>query len=66
MEAVKSLHESIQVFIVGDCVYLRPRQVLFDLLGVKLQCFLDVVRVCNFLFPINGVVMEKLNYCFPQ
>ena len=69
MEPVKSLHESIQPFIVGDCVYLRPRHVLDSLFLLSSFCvlkFLHVIRVFNFLFRINGVIIKKLNYYFRQ
>ena len=69
MEAVKSLHESIQVFIVGDCVYIRSKQkqvldLNFLLSSLCVLKLLDVVRVCNFLFPRNRVIIKKVNYYF--
>lgn len=55
--------------MVGDCVYPRPKQVIdliFLLSSLFVLKFLDVIRFFNFLFPINGVIIKKLNYYFLQ
>ena len=49
---------------------LSPAKVInrFVLLVVKLLCFnfFYVIRVFNFLFRINGLIIKKLNYYFRQ